>query len=458
MTTAAAQLLGAWSEVFSPPVISERTPGRVWELAAERGDRYVLKKVSTFGAPDPVRRFTGEARILGYLLQRGVPMAVPVLTDDGKAYAADGDGALYAVFPMLLSGGADDPKMDPVLLENMGAAIARMHDALADCPFGIESWKVGPGTLIASWQVLEDGLPADIFSRLSARVRPRWDSIVRALSAAPQRVHGDVHGGNILTDGREVTGIIDCDHLPLAPRGYDLGYYMAFGVQWRLAASQPSPPVDEAMPVIVRHLLTGYDAVSCLTRQENDDLPALALAAALGLVDYFIREHDLVEETWVRTACWIGGNFDMLRLPVSGCPARDPGSGFEGGDGGQAPQEGVAGGLPPARTELEAEPGQQERLAGELPAPRPARPVEGVQGGGQVRAGRYRCGDHAARAHGILQGGGRALPDGGQHGMGRVAGEDHPPVHVAGTAARKVVDVVAHQLAGGGGGNEVPDP
>jgi Ser/Thr protein kinase RdoA (MazF antagonist) len=126
-----------------------------------------------------------------------------------------------------------------------------------------------------------------------------------------------VHGGNILTDGREVTGIIDCDHLPLAPRGYDLGYYMAFGVQWRLAASQPSPPVDEAMPVIVRHLLTGYDAVSRLTRQENDDLPALALASALGLADYFIREHDLIEESWVRTACWIGDNFDVLRLPAA---------------------------------------------------------------------------------------------------------------------------------------------
>jgi Ser/Thr protein kinase RdoA (MazF antagonist) len=47
----------------------------------------------------------------------------------------------------------------------------------------------------------------------------------------------------------------------------------------------------------VRHLLTGYDAVSALTRQENDDLPALALAAALGLIDHFAREHDLVEES-----------------------------------------------------------------------------------------------------------------------------------------------------------------
>jgi Ser/Thr protein kinase RdoA (MazF antagonist) len=196
----------------------------------------------------------------------------------------------------------------------MGAAIAQMHAALADCPFGIESWEIGPGTLTASWRTLQGRLPADALSGLSARVRPRWDSIVRALSAAPQRVHGDVHGGNILTDGRKVTGIIDCDHLPLAPRGYDLGYYLAFAVQWRLAASRPSPSVDEALPIIARHLLTGYDAVSQLTRPENDDLPGLALAAALGLIDYFIREHDLVEESWLRTACWIGDNFDVLRL------------------------------------------------------------------------------------------------------------------------------------------------
>ena len=317
MTTLAAQVLHAWSRAFSSPVVTELAPGRVWEVATGHGERYVLKKVSTFGAPDPVRRFTSEARILTYLLQQGVPVAVPVLADDGKAYATDDEGVLCAVFPMLPQGGADDQKLDPGLLRNMGAAIARMHETLARCPFGIESWQVGPGTLIASWQVLRDRLPADAFSGLSARVQPRWDPIVRALSAAPQRVHGDVHGGNILTDGRDVTGIIDCDHLPLAPRGYDLGYYLAFGVQWRLAASQPSPPVDDAMPVIVRHLLTGYDAVSRLTRQENDDLPALALASALGLADHFIREHDLIEESWVRTACWIGDNFDVLRLPAS---------------------------------------------------------------------------------------------------------------------------------------------
>jgi hypothetical protein len=36
-------------------------------VTTERGDRYVLKKVSTFNAPDPALRFTDEARILTYL-------------------------------------------------------------------------------------------------------------------------------------------------------------------------------------------------------------------------------------------------------------------------------------------------------------------------------------------------------------------------------------------------------
>ncbi|HMG64879.1 MAG TPA: hypothetical protein VK599_18195, partial [Streptosporangiaceae bacterium] len=77
-------------------------------MATEHGDRYVLRKVSTFNAPDPVRRFTDEARILTYLLQGGVPVAVPVLSNDGKACATDDDGAPHAVFPMLRTGGPDN--------------------------------------------------------------------------------------------------------------------------------------------------------------------------------------------------------------------------------------------------------------------------------------------------------------------------------------------------------------
>ncbi len=42
--------------------------------------------------------------------------------------------------------------------------------------------------------------------------------------------------------------------------------------------------------------------------------------------------------------------------------------------------------------------------------------------------------------------------------MCRVADDDNPPAHVAGASARKMADVVAHQLAGCGGGYDGPDP
>jgi Ser/Thr protein kinase RdoA (MazF antagonist) len=87
---------------------------------------------------------------------------------------------------MLRSGGADTGTgLDPVLFENVGAAIARLHIALADCPFGVESWQVGPDSLKANWQTAEDRLPASALTELSVHIRPRWDSIVQALSAPP---------------------------------------------------------------------------------------------------------------------------------------------------------------------------------------------------------------------------------------------------------------------------------
>jgi hypothetical protein len=46
------------------------------------------------------------------------------------------------------------------------------------------------------WQTAEERRPAAALTALSARVRPRWDPIIQALSAAQQRIHRDVHGGS----------------------------------------------------------------------------------------------------------------------------------------------------------------------------------------------------------------------------------------------------------------------
>ena len=321
--TADMHVVRAWSGVLRSPRVRELTPGRVWQISDQHGARYVLKLISAHSA-DPVRRFTDEVRVLSYLQQRGLPVAVPLPCDNGCIYAADDRGAMYALTPMLP---ANEPQTDTSMAasaasryRNIGAAIARMHVALAECPFDIDPSQEGRGQLgpdrwSQTWQRLETALPTAVFEDLAKRVGPWCKSITHALNDPHlQRVHGDVHGGNILTDHRTVTGIIDVDHLPLAPRSYDLGYYMAFCVHWRLGQHELRRPVEHYAAFEARHLLTGYDSVATLTRRETIALPAMSLAVALLLLDYFLTKEAIVEDSWIRTASWIIDHPDTLRL------------------------------------------------------------------------------------------------------------------------------------------------
>lgn len=313
MTTVAGQVLEAWSGVLGSARVRELATDRVWELSDHNGVRYALKKVTIFGGTDPVRRLTDEARILGFLAQRGLPVATPVLTDSGSVYASDDAGSLYALTPMLPFDDSRTGLLDDVeLYENVGSTVARMHVALAECPYGIDSWQVGPNAFVEAWQRLRDRLPATSFEPLAERVEPWRGAILHALADPhKQRVHGDVHGANVLTDRRTVTGIIDFDHLPLAPRTFDLGYYLGFWGHWALEQEQS---IEPATALVTRHLLTGYHAVTTLTPSEVDGIPAMSLAVTLLMADFFLKEHDVVEDSWIRAAHWITEHPDPLRF------------------------------------------------------------------------------------------------------------------------------------------------
>lgn len=82
---------------------------------------------------------------------------------------------------------------------------------------------------------------------------------------------------------------------------------------------------------------------------------------------------------------------------MGGCPVRDAGACLDRGTGGDEPPDGVAGRLPPAVTELEAGPGEQDRLASELLA---ARPADLIEGGG-LRGRLRRSARPAARSPGL---------------------------------------------------------
>lgn len=314
------RIVAAWAGVLgTEPAARSLVADRVWDVTAANGVRYALKRVTRFDGTDPVRRLADEARILGYLAGDGLPVAVPVLSDLGRVYAVDGDGDLHTLTPLLPRGEPSSVRLeDAAHYRGIGAVLARLHGALADCPYAIDSWEETSASLDRAWRRIEARLPAAGLADLTEVVGPWWPAMAAALDGPRrQRVHGDAHGANILTDRGVVTGIIDVDHLPLAPRTFDLGYYLANWIRWVIGHDRPGRPHPRESPErdgwpdrhevasVSRGLLGGYAEASALSRRELESIPAIGMAVCLFLVGHFAQEHDLVERSWIWAAEWI---------------------------------------------------------------------------------------------------------------------------------------------------------
>jgi Ser/Thr protein kinase RdoA (MazF antagonist) len=291
------QVLAAWSGLRLTEV-RELTPGRVWELADKRGSRYALKPVFDQPWLDATSRFVAEARIVSFLARRGLPVAPPVLCDDGRIYATDDADVAYFLTPMLPAGRAGEVESAD-RFRDVGATLARLHVALAECPFEIHSWEINAASFTSVWERIKAEV-ADI-DELVALVEPWLDRIAIATDdSRRQLVHGDAHGANILTNEDSVTGIIDIEHMPIAPRTYDVAYFFTFGINWPYKNDRV--PVVDDIALMVRNVLDGYGT---LTAAELDQIPALSLSVALGLLNYFRDDERRIQEWWIDTARWI---------------------------------------------------------------------------------------------------------------------------------------------------------
>ena len=319
------RVLVAWDAVLGAATtrtIDKMNYGWVWSITNAAGHRFVLKKLADTDLATRRHRFTEETRIVIHLAQHGLPVAVPVLSDDGEICTVH-DDALWTLTPMLpLPDDTGLPTPESVLQENaeyrtgVGRVIADMHVALADCPYDIDRGIIGPDNFAQRWDRLRAELPVATFEVLRRRVDPRSERIKAALACAgPQRLHGDCHGGNILFRDGRVTGIVDVDHLQLGPRVYDLAYHLAFHVYWMVRTDTPDPPAEAAVSSAKRLLLDGYQSVSPLSKAEQAAIAPIALYVALDLVTYFLG-NAFEEGIWVRTACWIADHEATLHPDV----------------------------------------------------------------------------------------------------------------------------------------------
>lgn len=158
--------------------------------------------------------------------------------------------------------------------QSTGAALAHMHNALADFgmqrpnSLGIDAWRpLAERCTVAGLESIADGLSARISAECDF-VEAHWP---RHLPAAA--IHGDLFPDNVLMLGDKVTGLIDFYFACTDIRAFDVAVTHS---AW--CFSNDGASFDHAVSAA---MLRGYTSVAALGSEERAALPILMRGACL---------------------------------------------------------------------------------------------------------------------------------------------------------------------------------
>jgi Ser/Thr protein kinase RdoA (MazF antagonist) len=138
----------------------------------------------------------------------------------------------------------------------------------------------------------------------------RAAAIEAGLHGLPEQlIHRDCHPGNILVQGTRVIGFIDCDHICIGPRLFDLAYYAVHHLKWVTDDEAATNRWLADLPSLLR----GYRSQQSLSQEEAAALPYAMMAYHLLLSHWFMglgRREPIALE--VRSLDWIHTHFDAI--------------------------------------------------------------------------------------------------------------------------------------------------
>lgn len=275
------------------------------------GQTYTLKDIS-HGADVLRLEFTRE--VLTHVSSSGLRVPVPLLTRSGQCAVSFEEHFWLLTEYIEADKYPKAPELQTELFFEAGRAIARLHQALATFPEAQvkgRTWREDFSGKVPVWlSALGEGLP-ELQAAVVKRVeKERGAATAHALQGLhEQLIHRDCHPGNILVQGTRVVGFIDCDHICLGPRVFDLAYYAVHHLKWVTDDSVATERWLSNLP----HLLNGYRSEASLTPAEVAAMPHAMMAYHVLLAHWFMGRGQMEPIALeVKALDWIETHFDAI--------------------------------------------------------------------------------------------------------------------------------------------------
>lgn len=251
--------------------VIQRHPA-VWEIDGQ----YMLK---AYENEDSIKR---NAQMLTVLYEHGAPVAqlLPSLNKDSYVKADE----KYWLMTTKLAGSNIIDIRQSGMAYKMGETIARLHVIFQKCEDEMDFENKSLLDEMNGW--INENLTAQGWKLISEQ--EFWPSVERLANVycqlPKQLIHRDVHFGNFLFSDGVFSGYIDFDLSQKNIRVFDLAYFLT-GL---LTSENGSELQEDQWLEIIRSVISGYESVLKLLKDEKDILVCVMECIEILFVAYFI--------------------------------------------------------------------------------------------------------------------------------------------------------------------------
>ncbi len=267
------QILPLWG-------IEDKQLLQVYPSAWEINGSYIVKVYND------KKQLERNIKISEILLHCKIPVAKIILTKKEEKYVEYKN--IYFFLSEKLQGSNLSDRKDKTIAWKMGQAIAQLHKAFIKCEEEVKFWDNSLLKEMKGW--IRENLIKDEWKILKKEEYSKTVELLEGVynDLPKQLIHRDVHFGNFLFFGGNLSGYIDFDLTQRNIRIFDICYFLA-GL-----LAEEAEDVFTKMEWVenVKSVIAGYESVVNLSEREKYAVPYVMESIEILFVAYFIGIKD----------------------------------------------------------------------------------------------------------------------------------------------------------------------